>query len=72
MTPEQKLKLMRDHWYENPLAALTIIEREVRRELLADLRPVFESAAAHDQPLVEYHGRRLGIELLPLHGKGTR
>lgn len=59
--------------------ALRNEEREAREALpklnaalLSELRPVFEAAAAHDQALVEYHGRRLGLELLPLHGRSTR
>ncbi|MBN2193342.1 MAG: DUF523 domain-containing protein [Polyangiaceae bacterium] len=37
-----------------------------RTELHRDIRDVLETG---DSSLVEYHGRRLGIELLPLHGR---
>jgi len=48
------------------------IRKQTEEEWLTELRPVFEAAARTDQSLVEYHGRRLGVELLPLHGRVIR
>jgi hypothetical protein len=62
--------------FEDPeelVAALAEHVREqVEREWLQELEPVFVAVARSDQPLLEYHGRRLGVALLPLHGKGYR
>jgi hypothetical protein len=57
--------------YEGPAAFVLRLEERIRELLIEELRPIFEAAARADQPLVEYHGRRLRTELVPLHGMTT-
>ncbi len=56
-------------FHEDAPSVVLNLEIAVRAKLIEDLRPVFEAAARADQPLVEYHGRKLGTELVPLHGR---
>ena len=55
--------------YENIPGFLKLFEAEVARRVVAELRPVFESAAKADPRRVSYHARRFGAELVPVYAE---
>ena len=65
---ETTLEEARKEWHDAQDERDEEAAEKTRSELVADIEDVLLSA---DRRLVEYHGRRLGLELLPMHGKAV-
>jgi hypothetical protein len=65
---ETTLEEARKEWHDAQDERDEEAAEKTRSELVADIEDVLLSA---DRRLVEYHGRRLGLELLPMHGRAV-